>query len=263
MGRDWSDNILIAKLRAEPQTTDELGAVATLVHNRPGCDVLVDIGAVAEPSYETLAKLTELRGLLSEQGRCCVFYNVSPAARRTFNLYGFDKVFEIADGSQIVLTPSQRQHSTGILELHTSGSTRTVERRKYVRLHIPAPLTIDVLLWHGGRKDDYHKRLPGHCWRGRLVDISEGGAQVAIDASEGALLAKGRLVGLEFRPKATEALLTFDAQVREILPTADEKNTCVGLQFVALEANPEGHYALERLCNSDSLFYEATERTTA
>jgi len=285
MRHDWSDDILIAKLRAEPQTRDELNAVTRLVLDRPKCDLLVDIGAVDEPTYETLRKLTELHNLLSGSGRCCMFYNVSAAARRIFNLYGFDGIFEIADMSEVVLTPSQ-QHNTGILELRTSDSARPLERRKYVRLHVPSPLVIHVLLWHGGCKDDYHKTLPGHFWRGRLVDISEGGAQVAIDAAEGAILGKGRLVGLEFaehagpalrtqasgvrrtdrltpaspreigrRPSVswTESLLNFDAQIREMLPSADGKNMCLGLQFVALEVNPEGCQGLQRLCNSEGI----------
>ncbi len=302
MGHDWSDDILIAKLRAEPQTRDELNAVAKLVLDRPTCDLVVDIGAVEEPAYETLAELTELRNVLRNCGRYCVFYNVSAAARRVFNLYGFDGVFEIADMSEVVLTPSQ-QHNTGIMELRTANSTRPLERRKYVRLHVPSPLIIDVLLWHGGRKDDYHKTLPGHFWRGRLVDISEGGAQVAIDAAEGAILAKGRLVGLEFAEHVTstvctqvhqgtagaasgvprtdrstptsprqisqrpslswaKSLLAFDAQIREMLPSADGENMCIGLQFVALEANPEGRQYLQKLCNSEGILYQASRSTT-
>jgi len=261
MGHDWSNDILIAKLPAEPQVSYELNAVTRLVLDKPRSDLLVDIGAVDEPTYQTLRKLTELSKLLSDRGRCCVFYNVSTATKRVFNLYGFDGIFEIADGSEVVLKPSVQQLGTGTLELRSSDNAEPFERRKYVRLHIPSRLAIHVLLWHGGRKDDYHKILPGHFWHGRLVDVSEGGAQVAIDAAEGTILGKGRLVGLEFRPKPTESLLTFDAQVREMLPTADGKNTCIGLQFVALEANPEGRYGLERLCNSDSLYYEATEHT--
>ena len=256
MGHDWSDNIVIAKLPAEPQASCELGTVTRLISDKPGSDLLVDIGAVNEPTYRTLQKLTELCKLLHERGRSCVFFNVSKATKRVFDLYGFNRVFEIAAESEIVLKPSAQQLDTGTLELRRSDNAGPLERRKYVRMHISSHLAIEVLIWHGGRKDDYHKRLPGHCWRGHLVDISEGGAQVAIDAAEGAILAKGRLVGLEFRTKPSEPLLTFDAQVREILPTADEKNNCLGLQFVALEANPEGHYGLQRLCHHGGTYYE-------
>jgi anti-anti-sigma regulatory factor len=261
MGHDWSDDILIAKLRAEPQTSDELNTVAKLVLDRPKSDLLVDTGAVEEPSYQTLSKLVQLCGVLTDRGRRCVFYNVGAATRRILNLYGFDSILEIADMSEIVLKPSVHQLSTGTLELRSSDNARPLQRRKYVRLHVPSPLAIDVLLWHGGRKDDYHKRLPGHFGRGRLVDISEGGAQVAIDAAEETPLGKGRLVGLEFRPKPTESLLAFDAQIREMLPTADGKNICLGLEFVGLEANSEGRQGLQKLCDSEGIYYEAREQT--
>jgi hypothetical protein len=257
MGNGWSDHILIVKLPTEPKTSDELNAVTKLVLDRPKSDLLVDIGAFDEPTYQTLCKLMDLCVLLSDCGRCCVFYNVSPATRRIFNLYGFDSFFEIAGMSEVVLKPSVEQLSTGTLELRSLDNAEPFQRRNYVRLHVPSTLDINVLLWHSGRKDDYHKMLPGHYWRGRLVDISEGGAQVAIDAGEETILCKGRLLGMEFKPDPAEPLLAFDAQIREMLPTADDMNTCLGLQFIGLEANPEGHEGLKRLCSSESIYYEA------
>jgi hypothetical protein len=262
MNHDWSDHILIVKLPMEPRTSDELNAVTKLVLDRPKSDLLVDIGAIGEPTYETLYKLMELCTLLSDCGLCCVFYNVSTATRRVFNLYGFDSFFEIAGMSDVVLKPSVEQLSTGTLELRSLDDAEPLQRRNYVRLHVPSPLEINVLLWHSGRKDDYHKKLPGHYWSGRLVDISEGGAQVAIDTEEGTILCKGRLLGMEFRPNPAEPLLSFDAQIREMLPTADGISTCLGLQFIGLEANPEGRQGLKRLCSSESIYYEAKENAT-
>lgn len=253
MNRHWSDDILIAKLPPEPKTSDELTAVAKLALDRPTSDLIVDMGAVDEPTYQTLCRLTELRSVLNDRGCSCLFYNVSVATRQVFNLYGFDGIFEIAAMSEVVFEPSVEQPGTGTLELRSSDNSRPFQRRNYVRLNVSSSQQVDVLLWHGGRKDDYHKVLPGHCWRGRLVDISEGGTQVAIDATEGVTLGKGRLVGLEFRLSPAESLLAFDAQIRAILPTADGKHVCLGLQFVGLEANPEGREALLRLCGSEGI----------
>jgi hypothetical protein len=114
---------------------------------------------------------------------------------------------------------------------------------------------INVLLWHGGCENDYHKLILGHYWLGRLVDISEGGIQVAVDATEETTLAEGQLIGLEFRLNLTEPALTFDAQIREVLPTADGKSICLGLEFIGLKANPEGQEGLQRLCNSGDSYY--------
>jgi len=114
--------------------------------------------------------------------------------------------------------------------------------------------------------------LPGHSWLGRLIDISEGGMQVALPKTEAAAqglystadvatLSKGRLVGIEFRPYQEEAVLTFDARIIEILPTADGRNICLGLQFIALEANPQGRQGLERLCSTGGIYYKAKKNT--
>jgi anti-anti-sigma regulatory factor len=259
MSRDWSDDILIVKLPAEPQTGDDLNAVAEMALERPESDLIVDLGAVDEPACRSLCELMRLCRLVSDRGRRCVFCNVGTAARRILNVYGFDRVLDIAAASEVVLQPSDEQVSSGTLELHSSDGSRPSQRRNYVRLSVPAPLEIDVLLWHGGRKDDYHKVLPGHHWHGRLVDISEGGAQVAFDAAQETSLGKGRLIGLELTLKPEEALLSFDAQIREILPTADGKNVCLGLQFIGLEANPEGRQGLRRLCSSGGIYCATKE----
>lgn len=258
MGYEQADDILITTLSAEPQTSGELKALTTkLALDRPKSDLILDLEAVDEPSYQTLCRLATLCSFLSDLGCSCMFYNISAATRRVFHLYGFDKLFQIAEVSVIALTPSPKHVNSGVLELHSLNNAKPVERRKYIRLRIPSWLQINVLLWHGGRKDDYHKLIPGHSWKGRLVDISEGGIQVAIDAAEKTGLGKGQMIGLEFRPNHTEPPLTFDAQIKEVLPTADGKNICLGLQFIGLQANPEGLQGLKKLCNSDSSCYEA------
>jgi anti-anti-sigma regulatory factor len=263
MGRDWSDNILITMLPPEPQTSDELNTITTkLALDRPTSDLIVDLGAVDKPTYRTLCQLTKLCSILRDHGCCCMLYNLSAATRRTFHLYGFDRIFHTADVSEIVLTPSDEQAGTGTLEICSSNNIKPLERRKYFRLKIPWWLQVNVLVWHGGRYDDYHKLLPGHFWHGRIVDISKGGVQVAIEATEQTMLGKGPLMGMEFRPNPTEPLLTFDAQIKEIQPTADGKNICLGLQFIALEANPEGRQALQKLYNPEGTYYEAKKNKT-
>jgi len=254
MVHDQSDDILITTLSAEPKTSEELNALtAKLVLDRPKTDLIVDLGAVCEPSYQTLCKLMTLFSLLSDLGCSCMFYNLSAATKRVFQLYGFDRIFQITEVSEIVFTPSPEQLGNGTLEFRSLNNAKPIERRKYVRLRIPSWLQVNVLLWHGSHNEDYHKLIPGHFWHGRLVDISEGGIQVAIDAVERTPLGKGQLVGLEFRPTPAEPLLIFDAKIREFLPTADGKNICLGLQFIGLEANPEGQKGLRKLCYSDCI----------
>ena len=248
MDHDWSDDILITKLPAEPQASDKLSAItAKLVLDKPRSDLIVDLGAVDEPSYQTLCRLTTLCSALDDCGCRCILYNLSAATRRVFHLYGFDRIFQIAN-AEVVLTPSVEQVGSGTLEVRSLNNAKPLERRKYVRLRIPSWVNVNVVFWHGGRNDDYHKLLPGHLWHGRLQDISKGGIQVVIDATQETTLGKGQLVGLEFRPDPGKPMMVFDAQIREILPTADGKNACLGLQFRGVEDNPEGYKALQRFC---------------
>jgi anti-anti-sigma regulatory factor len=263
MGHDWSNNILITKLPAEPQTSDELNAItAKLTFDKPTSDLIVDLGAVDKPTYQTLCRLTTLCSVLSDSGYCCMFYNLSAATRRIFHLYGFDRIFHTADISEIVLTPLVDQAGGGTLEICSLNNANPLERRKYFRLKIPWWLQMDVLIWHGGRYDDYNKLLPGHFWHGRIVDISKGGIQLAIEATEETMLGDDQLIGIEFRPNHAEPLLAFDARIKEIQPTADGRNICLGLEFIGLEANPEGRQALQKLYNPGGTYYEAKKNTT-
>lgn len=257
MSHDCSYDIVITKLPAKPLTGDELRALTDkLAVDMPTSDLLVDLGSFIEPTYKSINTLKALTEVLSQRGRSCMFYNLTMATKRIFQLHGLDKVFHILETSDVVLLPSPEQMSHGILELHGSK-----ERRRYVRLRVPSWLRVDVLIWHGGRKDDYHKKLPGHSWLGRLIDVSEGGMQAAISSNEARILGKGRLVGIEFRPYHAESPLTFDARIVEILPTADGKNICLGLQFIAMEANPEGRQGLSRLCSTGGIYYKTNKNT--
>jgi len=257
MSHDCSYDVVITKLPAKPLTSDELRALTNkLAVDMPESDLLVDLGAVVQPTSKSVDTLKALTDVLSQRGRSCMFYNLTAATKRIFQLHGLHKVFRILETSDVVLLPSAGQMSHGMLELHGSK-----ERRRYVRLRVPSWLRVDVLIWHGGRKDNYHKKLPGHAWLGRLIDISEGGMQAAIPAAEARILGKGRLVGIEFKPYHAESPITFDARIIEILPTADGKHICLGLQFIAMEANPEGRQGLARLCSTGGTYYKANNNT--
>lgn len=122
-----------------------------------------------------------------------------------------------------------------------------VQRRSYFRVDVPESLKVDVLVWRRGQN-----RAP--C-RARLIDISAGGAQVAVDAGQEPDFRKGQFIELRFTPVPYEAPLEFGARIRSILPTADGRSICLGLQIVGLEASPEGRAVLRRLCSVVERYY--------
>jgi hypothetical protein len=89
------------------------------------------------------------------------------------------------------------------------------------------------------------------------MDISAGGAQVTVPLKRGlpgesgaaaeSDFHKGQFIGVRFTPMPYETPLMFNAQIRNILPTADHAGLCLGLQIVGLEASDEGRQVLSRL----------------
>ena len=51
----------------------------------------------------------------------------------------------------------------------------------------------------------------------------------------------------------------FCGQIRNMLPTADGKNICLGAQIVGLEASPEGRQVLERLCGIVERYHQINQ----
>jgi hypothetical protein len=145
--------------------------------------------------------------------------------------------------------PSPEATSGGRIILAVPERIEMVQRRSYFRVEVPAMLDVNVSLWHRCHADGKHRVSPEHCWQGKLIDISAGGAQIAVDAAHKPDFRKGQFIKLQFIPMPYEAPLEFGAQIRSILPTADDKNICFGLQMVGLEASSQGRSVLQRLCN--------------
>ncbi len=131
-----------------------------------------------------------------------------------------------------------------------------VERRSFFRVNVPDSLRVKMVLWPRRSRGDGLPLPPMEYMQGRLVDISAGGAQIAIEREQQARLRKGQFIGVRFTPMPYEKPLMFNARVRSVLPTADEKNICYGLQIVGLEASREGQEVLSRLVGVVEQYYK-------
>ena len=186
------------------------------------------------------------------------------------------------DGAQTApLGESQDENPTIVLAV--PDRIEVVQRRSYFRVDVPESLKVNVLLWHRLQTDS---QVPGcppeYYWQGKLVDISAGGAQVAVphqlearscnksrigntDVRRGSIGAgkpdfkKGQFIGLRFTPMPYERPLQLCAQIRNILPTADGHSSCLGLQIVGLEASPEGRQVLSRLLGIIERYYQINQ----
>jgi len=105
--QDWSDDIVLVDLPAEPQMADELIAVIEIVRNRGDCDVVIDFSSVDIVTSSSLSKLLKLRKLLADCGHRLVFCTVAAATKGIFTVTGLDGVFEIVDDKFVALAALQ------------------------------------------------------------------------------------------------------------------------------------------------------------
>jgi hypothetical protein len=162
----------------------------------------------------------------------------------------------VFDTTVVALEPSSDPASGGTIVLAVPERIGVVQRRSYFRVNVPRSLKVNVVLWHRtGRRapnDQAHSYFEG-----RLMDISAGGAQVTVPLKRGlpgetgaaseSDFHRGQFIGLRFTPMPYETPLMFNAQIRNILSTADHTGLCLGLQIVGLEASDEGRQVLSRL----------------
>ncbi len=176
----------------------------------------------------------------------------------------------IFETTVVAFEPSSDPTSGGMIVLKVPDRIEVVQRRSYFRVDVPSSLKVNVMLWHRRYTDempqetqdsDSRRTPPDRYWQGRLTDISAGGAQIVIDNEQKPDFKRGQFIGMRFTPMPYETPLMFNAQIRNILPTADENSICLGLQIVGLEASPEGRQVLQRLCNVVEHYYRINQCT--
>jgi hypothetical protein len=70
---------------------------------------------------------------------------------------------------------------------------------------------------------------------------------------------KGQFLGVRFTPMPYELPLMFNAQIRNVLPTADHTGLCLGLQIVGLEASEDGRQTLSRLAQVVERYHQINQ----
>jgi hypothetical protein len=186
--------------------------------------------------------------------------------------YGYGKF--IFETTVVAIQPSSDPTSGGTIALMVPERIELVQRRSYFRVDVPSSLKVNVMLWHRRYTNEMSetrqietqtsdsRRMPQECyWQGKLTDISAGGVQIVVDTGQKPDFKRGQFIGLRFTPMPYEMPLMFDAQIRNILPTAGEKSICLGLRIVGLEASPEGRQVLQRLCNVAEHYYQINQCT--
>jgi len=177
----------------------------------------------------------------------------------------------VFDTTVVGLEPSPEPANGGTIVLSAPSRIEMIQRRNYFRVNVPKSLKVNVVLWHRNRRREQEgprlagsqnhtqtsaSREPSTYYQGKLVDISAGGAQIVVAHQSDVVrrggaarqdFKKGQFIGLRFTPMPYDTPLMCNAQIRSILPTADNKSIYLGLQIVGLEASPEGREVLSCL----------------
>ncbi len=185
----------------------------------------------------------------------------------------------------VALQPAATGDVGGRIVIEMPDGIEVIQRRSYFRVNVPESLPVDVTLWRRSGKTGPRVEPTRYC-HGRLVDISAGGAQVALEADVEAAadedpepaawrvvstppgrdgecsapgLHNGQFIEMRFTPLPYEPPMLLAAQIRNIWPSADGSKLYLGLQLVGLEATAEGHQLLARLVNVVEQYHRMNE----
>ena len=122
-----------------------------------------------------------------------------------------------------------------------------MQRRSYDRQPVPQNLKVKSLFWHRGYLDDSDKKPTEQYWQGRLINLSAGGAQIAVDMDQKKHFSSGQLLGIQFTPMSYQKPLLLESHVRYFIEEPEHQQFLVGIEFLGLEASSEGREALRRL----------------
>ena len=133
------------------------------------------------------------------------------------------------------------------ISLHFPDKVQRVERRAYHRQPVPADTTVKVLFWHRGYLDE-SENTPGEVyWQGTLLNLSAGGARFEIEIEHKEHFKIGQILGIQFTPMSYQKPLLLESHVKYAEEQSDKKHFRIGVEFLGLEASPEGHQILDRI----------------
>ncbi len=105
--QNWSENIILVDLPAEPQMGDELKTVTDIARDRGDCDIVIDFSTIDIISSSSLSKLLKLRKMLVDWGHQLILCNVAPATKGIFAVTGLEGIFKVVDDKFVALAGLQ------------------------------------------------------------------------------------------------------------------------------------------------------------
>ena len=187
--------------------------------------------------------------ILPRRKRCPLNININDSVGISFK-YGYSKF--IFETKVLGFELSENKNSPGRIVISIPNKIEVLAKRSYFRVNIPSSLDVPVTLSH---YQESKTQNSDSAWTGKLIDISAGGAQVAVPATQNPTLKKGHTAQIKFTSPNQNVPITIQGLVRYNAPTADEKNICIGFQIIGLEATEQGRATLAKLVEAVEYFY--------
>jgi len=133
------------------------------------------------------------------------------------------------------------------ISLAVPGSAERIERRAYHRQPVPTNTKVKVMLWHRGYLDE-SENTPGEVyWQGTLLNLSAGGGRFEIELEHKEHFKIGQILGIQFTPMSYQKPLLLESHVKYAEEQSDNRHFRIGVEFLGLEASPEGRQILDRI----------------
>ena len=105
--QNWSEDVILVNLAAEPQMSEELKTVIEIGRDRGNCNVVVDFAAVELITSSNLAKLLRLQKVLKDCECKLILCGMNNRTRSVFNITELENIFEFAEDHFIALASLQ------------------------------------------------------------------------------------------------------------------------------------------------------------
>lgn len=137
--------------------------------------------------------------------------------------------------------------NTAEIVVEVPDKIEKMPRRAFERQSIPAGLNVRAMFWHRGHLNDLDQTPQEDYWQGKLENLSAGGTMIRVGGEQREFFSIGQLVGVQFTPMSYQKPLLLEGHVRHLDAQPDSQNLLVGVEFLGLEASPEGRDILHRL----------------
>ena len=158
-----------------------------------------------------------------------------------------------------VILEIDTQSLPGRITVSLPDNVERVGRRAYHRQAVPDDTKVKVMFWHRGYMDNSDLIPEEDYWQGVLLNLSAGGARFEIEIEHKENFKVGQVLGIQFTPMSYQKPILLESHIKYTEEQSDQRHFRIGVEFLGLEASPEGRQILERILEVINQYKEMSE----